>query len=224
MENLEIYEKVRSVPDKAQKPIKAGRLKGMTDINPVWRIKVLTETFGPCGIGWKYIIRSQRLEPGANNEIAAFVDIDLYYKVGDTWSEAIPGTGGASFVAKEQSGLHTSDECFKMALTDALSVACKSLGVGADVYWAAGSTKYGDQKQDDVGKQPAPSSNRPPENKPGPRVPTKGDTPVLCDQCGKFVADYFDGKDLIKAKSRANISREMFGKVLCDQCAKDSRK
>ena len=126
MENMGIYNAVRVVPDNAKKPISAGRLRGMTDINPMWRIQALTNQFGPCGIGWKYIIKDKRMENGANGEIAAFVDIDLYYKVGDEWSEAVPGTGGASFVAKEKNGLYVSDECFKMALTDALSVASVS--------------------------------------------------------------------------------------------------
>ena len=81
MENLEIYERVRQVPPSAQREIQAGRLKGKTDINPMWRIKALTEQFGPCGIGWKYVITDKRLEQGANNEVSAFVDIDLYIKV-----------------------------------------------------------------------------------------------------------------------------------------------
>lgn len=142
MNNLEIYDKVRAVPKEAQKTIAGGRLKGMTDINPMWRIKALTEQFGPCGIGWKYIIKDKHLEAGANGEVAAFVDIDLYYKHNDAWSEAIPGTGGSMFVAKEKSGPFTSDECYKMALTDAISVACKSLGFGANVYWDKDKTKY----------------------------------------------------------------------------------
>ena len=37
-----------------------------------------------------------------------------------------------------------NDECFKMALTDAISVSCKALGVGADVYWNKDRTKYDD--------------------------------------------------------------------------------
>jgi hypothetical protein len=37
-------------------------------------------------------------------------------------------------VEQEKNGLHTNDECFKMAVTDALSVAMKSLGMAADVY------------------------------------------------------------------------------------------
>lgn len=140
--NMRIYNQVRVVPQEAKREIAAGRLKGKTDINPMWRIKALTEQFGVCGIGWKYVITDKRLEAGADGEISAFVDIDLFIKVGGEWSEAIPGTGGSAFVAKERNGLYTSDECFKMALTDAISVACKALGFGADVYWQADATKY----------------------------------------------------------------------------------
>ena len=142
MNNLDTYNAVRVVPQEAKKTITGGRLKGMTDINPMWRIKMLTEQFGPCGIGWKYVIKDKRLETGSNNEIAAFMDIDLFVKYEGMWSEAIPGTGGSMFVTKEKNGPYTSDECFKMALTDALSVACKALGFGADVYWEKDSTKY----------------------------------------------------------------------------------
>ena len=65
----------------------------------------------------------------------AFCNINLYIKKDGEWSEAIPGTGGAMLVAKESKGLYSSDEAFKMALTDAISVACKAIGMGADVYW-----------------------------------------------------------------------------------------
>lgn len=140
--NMRIYNQVRAVPEEAKREIAAGRLKGKTDINPMWRIKALTEQFGICGIGWKYVITDKRLEAGADGEVSAFVDIDLFIKVGGEWSAAIPGTGGSAFVAKERNGLYTSDECFKMALTDAISVACKALGFGADVYWQADATKY----------------------------------------------------------------------------------
>lgn len=141
-ENLYIYNAVRNVPADAKKAIRGGRLNGKTDINPMWRIKTLTAQFGPCGIGWSYEITKQWLETGHGGEIAAFCNINLYVCVGGVWSRAIPGTGGSAFVASESKGLYTSDECFKMALTDALSVACKSLGLGADVYWEADSTKY----------------------------------------------------------------------------------
>lgn len=140
MENMEIYNQLRTVPENAKKKITGGRLNGMTDISPMWRIEKLTETFGPVGFGWKTVIKNKEIIDGANDEKIAIVDIELYVKLADCWSEPIQGTGGSSFVAKESKGLYTSDECFKMAYTDALGVACKALGMGADIYW--GDSKY----------------------------------------------------------------------------------
>lgn len=139
MNNLKRWEQFRSVPKEAQKAIGGGRLKGMTDINPVWRIKVLTEVYGACGVGWKYEIAKKELTDGVNGEVTAFVDVLLYVKEDDVWSEPIPGIGGSMYIAKESAGLRTNDEAFKMALTDALSVSCKALGIGADVYWQGGT-------------------------------------------------------------------------------------
>lgn len=140
--NLDLYNRVRKVPKEAIKSIAAGRLKGMSDINPMWRIKMLTEEFGVCGFGWKYEIIRMWNENGGNGVISSFVHINLFVKMNGEWSEAIQGVGGSSFVTNEKNGLYTSDECFKMALTDAISVACKALGMGADVYWDKDSTRY----------------------------------------------------------------------------------
>ena len=101
MGNLELYQQFRAVPDNAQRAITGGRLKGKTEINPMWRIKALTEVFGPCGIGWKYEITQKWLQPcEKTGEIAAFVDLNLYFldKTTGAWSDAIPGTGGLSLI------------------------------------------------------------------------------------------------------------------------------
>lgn len=193
----EIYDTVRSVPDSAKREIQAGRLKGKTDINPMWRIKALTERFGPCGFGWKYTIDRQWTELGAKGETAAFCNISLYIKYNGEWSEAIPGTGGSAFIANERSGPYTSDECYKMALTDAISVSCKALGFGADVYWAADRTKY---------DRPEPE-----------KEPAK---PIICEQCGKPI-EAVRGKsgDLIPPERVAEKSRKKYGQNLCLYCA-----
>lgn len=140
-ENLHYYDLLRTVPNEAKKDIQAGRLKGMTDVNPMWRIKVMTETFGVCGIGWKYeIVRQWQEQYG--QEVKAFTNINLFVKVGDQWSDPIPGTGGATLVELNSKGQYVNDEGFKMSLTDALSVAMKALGVAADVYFSKDATKY----------------------------------------------------------------------------------
>lgn len=148
--NLAIYEQARLVPESAIKPIVSGRLKGKSDINPVYRIKRMTEIFGPCGIGWRYEIVKQWLET-YGNEVKAFTHINLYIKWDGEWSEAIPGIGGAAFVSMESKGAYVSDECYKMSLTDALSVSMKALGIAADIYYSKdgnnanpGDSKYRD--------------------------------------------------------------------------------
>lgn len=152
MENLKLYNKLKDVPSNAKRAIEGGRLKGKTDINPMWRIEKLTETFGACGFGWYYNIKNKWLDTGANGEITANVEIELFVKMDNEWSKPIIGVGGSSFVTKEKSGnYHTSDECYKMALTDAISVSCKALGVGADVYWNKSDSKYSKSDEEEKG-------------------------------------------------------------------------
>ena len=150
MGNLDYYNKLKVVPQEALRQIQSGRLRGKHDINPMWRIKAMTEQFGVCGIGWKYVITKQWTET-FGSEVKAYCNIDLFIKVNGEWSDAIQGTGGSSEVSMESKGAYVSDECYKMALTDALSVAVKALGVAADVYFEAGKdiididSKYGAQ-------------------------------------------------------------------------------
>lgn len=142
MDNLEIYKQVCEVPQDAQKTIGAGRLKGMTDINPMWRIRTLTELFGPCGIGWVAPIKRTWVDDGANGEKTVNVECELSYFWRGEWSKTVSGIGGSKLIAKETSGLYTDDEAYKKAYTDAISVACKALGLGAKVYWDKDRTKY----------------------------------------------------------------------------------
>lgn len=153
MDKMQIYNGHKQVPDNAKKPIQAGRLKGLTDINPMFRIKSLTEDFGACGIGWYYEITKQWIEP-CGNESVAFTNIALYINVDGQWSKPIIGTGGSKIISMERNGAYVSDEAFKMSLTDALSVACKQLGYGADVYWNGDASKYMD-----VTRTPSSSDN-----------------------------------------------------------------
>lgn len=141
MENLEWYEAFASVPENAKKKITGGKLNGKTDINPMWRIKMLTSTFGPCGFGWRTEITDHWVDV-ADGESAAWVVINLYVNDPETgkWSAPIVGVGGSKLNGKGQ-GDGINDEAFKMAETDAISVACKKLGMGADVHWEADRTK-----------------------------------------------------------------------------------
>ena len=148
--NLSIYERVRSVPTEAKKAIEAGRLKGKSDINPMWRIKKLTEVFGPVGFGWYTEVVKTWTEVDENADVAVFVDINLFVKKDGEWSKPIYGNGGNKLISHErkyESGTqvlvpYLDDDAYKKAYTDAISVAAKALGVGADVYFEKDVTKY----------------------------------------------------------------------------------
>ena len=151
--NLSIYERVRNVPEEAKKAIEAGRLKGKNDINPMWRIKKLTEVFGPAGFGWYTEIVRTWTEASESGEMAVFVDIHLFVKKDGEWSRPIFGNGGNRLIANEkkyENGQYVlvpylDDDAYKKAYTDAISVAAKALGIGADVYFEKDVTKYDSQ-------------------------------------------------------------------------------
>lgn len=143
--NLRIYNQGREVPESAKKAIKGGDLSGFTDINPMWRLKKLTELFGPIGEGWNYEkIREETIQL-VDGRMIYTVDINLIYKLENgEFSSPVFGTGGATLVTFRYGNLYIDDDAKKKALTDALSVCCKELGIGADVYWDKDISKYGE--------------------------------------------------------------------------------
>lgn len=181
MDNMKYYDLFRSVPKEAQKTIQAGKLKGFTDINPMWRIKMLTEAFGMCGEGWKTSDVKMWTET-AGGETAAFVTLNLYVKEGDKWSDPIFGIGGSKLAGKGV-GDGINDEAFKMAYTDALSIACKNLGMAADIYFANDRTKY-----DSVQSQPVPAKKVTKAASPAAYTPMDNET------YWKIIAAYAQGK------------------------------
>lgn len=205
MENMKIYEAGRCVPPEAQKEFNNGRFQG-TDINPMWRIKKMTELFGPCGIGWYYEVLSERCEEHGENDTIAIVDLNLYVKVDGEWSKPIYGTGGNVIKRlNKYQKIDVSDEGYKMALTDALSVACKALGIGADIYFSKDRTKY------TAAKETAQAVN------------LAGDRIYTCEDCGMQLGDIIgkDGKTVTVTEQLATIGKYT-SRVLCPECFKKS--
>jgi len=134
MDNMELWNKVSKPPLTALKPIKGGRLTGMSDINPTWRYQAMTEVYGLCGVGWRFTVDRMWTEPGCNEQVMVFVNVSLFVKVDGAWSDAIPGNGGSMLTEKESRGLYSSDEAYKMATTDALGTAMKMIGVASEIY------------------------------------------------------------------------------------------
>lgn len=172
MNNLEYYNNWAACPKEAQRPIKAGKLVGKTDINPMWRIKMLTAQFGPCGYGWTTKITEHWVERD-NGESVAWIRLELRVRINGEWTEPIEGVGGSKQCGKGQ-GDGINDEAFKMAETDALSVACKKLGMAADIYWSSDRTKY-----NPGGAAAAAESPKTGQEKPVKRMPERKTKPAV---------------------------------------------
>ena len=99
-------------------------------------------------------------------------------------------------ISKEKGSLATNDEAYKMALTDAISVAAKALGVAADVYWSNDPTKY----------STTPNSPAPP--------------PIHCEVCGSEIRGYKQGDRKIYPDEFAAATKKETGKSLCLKCYK----
>ena len=219
-ENMKLYERVRRVPLEAKKTIKGGRLNGMTDINPMWRIKTLTEEFGACGFGWYPELKRTWIEEGAGGQKTANVEILLYVKKGTEWSKGIPGIGGSALIAKETAGLYTDDECFKKAYTDALSVACKALGIGADVYFERDTTKY------DTGTSAPAVAQKPAEQAAQKKEPVPEITPDAVASAGildpEKMIDWLEGKIGCPVAMFDDEERAAAWKIIKRQAAKNA--
>lgn len=205
--NTPQYEAMKRPPVNALKQIKGGRISGMTDISPQWRIEILDSTFGLCGIGWKYEIIRLWTEQATEDQVACFAQISLYVKDEDFWSDAIPGIGGSMFITKENNSyakdnepkfkMYVSDEGYKMAVTDALSVACKMLGVGADIYrgrWDG--SKYRDEPKE----APVQVQTK--------QAPKKTD-PLMADLAQVMATKKADGSDYFDETMKAGYRKQV---------------
>jgi hypothetical protein len=221
--NLELWNKYRQPPASVLKPIGAGRLKGKSDINPMWRYQALTEEFGPCGQGWNYDILSLWTEPGANGEVFAFAKVELFTepaKAGQVM-RGIIGVGGSKLIQKEKEGMHNNDEGFKMAVTDALGTACKMLGFAADVYMGLWD---GSKYKEPLAQPGGPVSPEPPKatNPPGVEAWTTAQRGKLWAMCKVKGMSETEAKDFIekyipnKDKSTASSLIEHFDDVFAD--------
>ena len=219
--NLSLYNEGRSVPEEAKKAFDTGRFKG-TDVNPMWRIKMLTSMFGPAGIGWFTEVKDRYTEQNIDGSVAAFVDINLYVKVDGEWSKPIFGTGGSKLVSIEKkyssgasepsTSLFLSDEAYKMAYTDALSVACKALGIAADVYYENDKTKYSAEDTHTATDTAAASSRTPSKKTLTPGKPGWKETIA-------WLSDL--RKDPQTVKANYNITEEDFN-ALCKAAGRQS--
>lgn len=152
MSNLDLWDKVRRVPEEHLKAFKRGGGFTGTAIKPMWSVQRMTEEFGPCGTGWGINEPEFRVVPGENKEVMVYCHVSVWHK---DRANIIFGTGGDKVVShikandkyKTEERWNNDDEAFKKAFTDAVTNALKFLGVGADIHMGLwDGNKYADEE------------------------------------------------------------------------------
>jgi hypothetical protein len=167
--HLELWDKVRRVPQEHLKPFKrTGGFSG-TAIKPMWTVQTMTETFGPCGQGWGIDAPSFQIVAGDNRETLVYCTVSVWH---GSPEKKIFGVGGDRVVAhiKANEKYNTperwqnDDEAFKKAFTDAVGNALKFLGVGADIHMGLwDGNKYVDETPDKPAPKAMPKTEARPE-------------------------------------------------------------
>jgi hypothetical protein len=115
-----------------------------------------TETFGPCGIGWGFIILSERIEVGEAGKQVHIAHVKFWYKWNGERGE-VEHIGGTEFSGKRNNGNPFIDEdAPKKSVTDALVKAMSMIGLAGDIFIGRyDDSKYVDNLKADEKKNQA---------------------------------------------------------------------
>lgn len=111
-----------------------------TAINATYILKRLTEAFGPCGVGWRFVLEDEKivdghlLKNGLDRAKLHIVRGHLDYIHGGIWYSTSPQFGQTMLVSENKYGPLTDEDAPKKSITDCISKCAVLLGIGADIH------------------------------------------------------------------------------------------
>jgi len=136
--NMKIWETLSKTNPEFTKPLPGYGGKKLTTIDPMYQIKMMTDLFGPVGIGWKYKVDYKYIDG------LVFAEVTIKYFT-DEWHEYGPVCSVQNLSKRDK----LDDEAPKKAMTDAMTKAFSHLGMSADVFMG----KFDDSKYVEQMKQ-----------------------------------------------------------------------
>ena len=121
---MKIWETLSKTNPEFTKPLPGFGGKKLTTIDPMYQIQMMTDLFGPVGIGWKYKADYKYIDG------LVFAEVTIKYFTNE-WHEYGP-VCSVQNLSKKNGGL--DDEAPKKAMTDAMTKAFSHLGMSADVF------------------------------------------------------------------------------------------
>jgi hypothetical protein len=133
-EHMKLWESVCVTDPDQVKPITGKQYKGNSP-KPYWIVKRLTETFGPCGIGWGFAILGERMERLSETDVLSIATVRLWYTHDGKRGELEQiGQTKAAYLKSDGSAMVIDEDAPKKSVTDALVKCASYLGFAGDIF------------------------------------------------------------------------------------------
>ncbi len=180
---MAMWDRLMPTDPKYTKAFDRGGFKG-TATNATYIVRKLTEEFGPCGAGWRFVLDDEQIIDGhtlhENGDKAKLhvVRGHLEYRqtgmnaiaVDDPWFATSPQFGQTMLVGRNKNGLFTDEEAPKKSITDCISKCAVLLGIAADVHLGLfDDNKYVNQRKQEEAAEAAEDPKAPPASPAAPQ-------------------------------------------------------
>lgn len=186
MDNKALWNSAFVTDPRAVKKITGKSYQGDSP-KPYWLIERATDLFGPIGIGWGVIVKSERFERLSEDDVLHVAVVSVWYVHEGKRTETFDQMGGTKACYRTSKGsLMVDEDAGKKSVTDGMVKCLSMIGLAGDIF----SGQWGDSKYVEWALE---QYTRPPEPEANPRervIKEAADTAVALFADGKEVAAY----------------------------------
>ena len=134
MTNKALWDSVKVTDPSAVKPITGKSYKGDSP-KPYWLIERATDVFGPIGIGWGVVVKSERFERMSDTDVLHVAVVSVWYVHDGVRSETFDQMGGTKAAYMTSKGVLMVDEdAGKKSVTDGMVKCLSMIGFAGDIF------------------------------------------------------------------------------------------
>lgn len=142
MSNKALWDGVKVTDPRHVKPITGKSYKGDSP-KPYWLIERATEVFGPVGIGWGVIVKSEGFHRMGEHDVLHQAVVSVWYVWEGKRSETFDQMGGTKAAYMSSKGsLIVDEDAGKKSVTDGMVKCLSMIGFAGDIF----SGQWGDSK------------------------------------------------------------------------------
>lgn len=172
-DHMAMWNRLMPTNPKYTKQFDRGGFKG-TATNGTYIVQRLTEEFGPCGQGWRFVIEEEIVRDGhklksgdtaklhvirGHIEYGPVTMTDLTGQPALHWLSTSPQFGQTMLVGENKYGTFTDEEAPKKSITDCISKCAVLLGIAADVHLGLfDDVKYVNDRKKEEAAESAPAA------------------------------------------------------------------